>query len=223
MRLLPTTTASVLACLVILGCASSPELTTSVPSAPPEAVPLLEALQQMAERGETPDFWALREGFSRSDLYSPYGREFDDLAEKAFEHLKEGDASGAREVSERMLELSPLHPKAHVVASRAAEELGDQAAADFHDWVLSGLFDSICGERSGLDPEDPCPVLATYEEYFFLYSYGFRVVEQNLTKCAGRPCDLMEVENPETGERYTFFFDISLPMDYLNRKLEAED
>ncbi len=64
------------------------------------------------------------------------------------------------------------------------------------------------------------PVIATYEEYFLIYSYGFRLVEQGLTECAGRPCDRMKVEDTETGEQYTFFFDISRPMQHLAHQSE---
>ena len=210
----------ILMCFMISGCASTPKPQEPVPAV---SNTLLERLQQMAQQEETPDFWELREEFSRSDAYDPYGNtELDELAEKAFASLKEGDPSGALVSAKRMLDLSPLHPKAHVVASRAAEDLGDVENVAFHEWVLAGLLDSICGERSGLEREDPCPVIATYEEYFFLYSNGFRVMKQGLGECAGRECDRMSVEDPETGKQYTFFFDISRPMQHLGQQLGGD-
>lgn len=210
--------ALLLPCLVALACAGTrePETASAAKRGDPD---VLGILHQMAEQGQKPDFWSLREGFSRSVSYSPYGHgELDDLTEKVFGQLEQGDAAGAFRGARRMLELSPLHPQAHLAALRAAEALEDRPTVDFHRWVLTGMLDSICGERSGQDPEDPCPVIATYEEYFFLYSQGFQLVEQALDECAGRPCDLMEVEDPETGDHLTFFFDISRPMGYLSRR-----
>lgn len=218
MRRLAERIALIWTCLAIAGCASDPRPREVLPT--PATPPLLETLRAAAREGESLDFWELRDAFSRSAAYAPYGHtELDELEEEVSERLDAGDPAALRPLTDRMVELSPLHPKAHLFSHIVATKLGDVEAAEFHDWVLAGLLESICGDRSG-DFDAPCPVIATYEEYFYLHAHGLRVVEQGLHECgADVSCDRMTVED-RTGGQYVIFFDISRPMAFLARKFE---
>lgn len=177
------------------------------------------SLERMVDQDPTLDFWQFRREFAATERYAPYGDDsVDDPIEQAFSAIQEERFEDALAAARQALELSPLHPKANFAARAAAQRLGNTDLAEFYDWVLGRLAESICGERSGFDIEDPCPVISVDEEYFFLQAHGFRNQEQSLLSCGESQCDALNAVDRSTNEEVTFYFDVSLPMAYLDKK-----
>ena len=205
--------------LGLAGCASGvPPGARADPGANERFAELLGRMQ----RGDAVDFQELRRAYVETDLWAPYGHaEVDEREKEMVAALNSADFERAGRLASEILEWSPLHPEAHFAAYRWAKEQGDEARAKHHHGVMWGIFDSICFERDGRDPERPCWVVATDEENFYIAASGLEFKEQGLGDCPAAKCDFMTVVDPNSGERFDLHFDISAPWSYLERRMSA--
>jgi hypothetical protein len=166
------------------------------------------------------DYRELRLAYARTEEYSPYGALASrDLRSAMYEALRQEEYAEALEKAEQLLEILYVDGSAHVGAMVALTGLGNRERADFHRAVARGLLDSICGDRDGRSIDDPCPVISTSEEYFYINSHGLSFEGQALLTCGEGRCDEMEVHDPETEESFSLFFDVSIPTDAMRRSL----
>jgi hypothetical protein len=170
-----------------------------------------EEVSRLRAGDTTVDFTALRMAFAETEGFHPLAMRERDLRSEAVQAVNAGDCEAALDAIDRLFEINYLYPDAHLGASICHERLGNGAEASFHREVVHGLFWSICPVDSGLEMDQPCTVIATYEEYFVLSSMGLPVKEQELLTCNGNPCDRTTALDPETGDEVQMYFDVSIP------------
>jgi hypothetical protein len=107
---------------------------------------------------------------------------------------------------------------AQYFAKIAAKELGKQADEDFHHWAEIGLLTALRASGDGRSPETAMKVISVSEEYFILRIMGQMPKQQSLSSCAGHPCDIYKATDPKSNEEYTWYFDVSIP---INRMRDA--
>lgn len=152
------------------------------------------------------DFRELRMSYTRTKQYSPYGSGSLDDVGKAF---AENEFPKAAKLIEKYLRDNYVSGPGHVAAMRIYEALGETVRVAHHQRVAQGLLASICVGTEGRTEDDPCPVIATEEEYFYIHNHGYELTRQALSTCGESPCDIMQVHNPDTGEDLELHFDIT--------------
>lgn len=168
------------------------------------------------------DYLALRMAHAESADYLPNSPDAlvrRKAVQDALEARKYDEAAG---LLEKWLAADFLNPFAHLGASRAYRELGKEDQAAFHEAVVDGLFQSICGRDEGQSENRPCRVLSIDEQHFFLVMNGFMVDGEYGTTCRDeRPCQVYEVTKQNTNEAFTLYFDISRPLAFQEARRKA--
>lgn len=163
------------------------------------------------------DFQALRLSYTATPMYDPYGQRDRDRQDSLFAALDRDSVTVAAMWADSLLAENPVTPEGHAVAAYIAEQMNDTTRAEHHHWMAWGLMLSI--QHSGAGTEaSPFVVIAVYEEYalarFLKLERGGR---QGLGTCGGRACDNVAFKDPATGRDTTLFFDVSIPIGYLDR------
>ncbi len=78
--------------------------------------------------------------------------------------------------------------------------------------MLNGLVDSIGHSGDGRSPTTAFVTISTPELRAFLRLTGLEVKKQSLVHEADKAFDLMGVRDPETGEEFELYFDITTQM-----------
>jgi uncharacterized protein DUF4919 len=177
------------------------------------------ALLARAQAGDsTVDFTALRKAWAASPEYAPYGSAADDHADSMRAALERRDWRRTVGEADSVLAVTWLDAATHVMKAYALEELGDSAASTREFVVAARIVRSV--EDSGKGTEQtPFQVITVAEEYAWLRMHGFRPESQSLGTCGGRTCDVMEVKDTRSGEKHTFYFDVTIPTEHLRRTL----
>ena len=158
------------------------------------------------------DFDRLRLAYTETEHYSPYlGPETSD-AQLMFEAYKRRDFPACAEHADKILGYNFTSLNAHYGALACHAEQGRQEKADFHKYMLNRLLDSIGNSGDGKTPETAFIVISSKELYAFLQLAGLQAKGQSLVQADGRAYDLMNVINPETGEEFDMYFDITIQM-----------
>jgi hypothetical protein len=187
-----------------------------------DPAPYTVLLRHMAD-GQPMDATELRFAFARSALYSPYGTTVEDMVREAFGLLEAGRAEEALSRSREAIGMCFVCGGAHLAALNACMKLGNVEAARGHAGVARALQSSICpGEDSGTEA-CPCRVISISEERYYVNMLGHQVTGQGLVFTEQGPLDRLDVLDPETGESYDLYFDVSIPMGWLQQSLEADE
>jgi hypothetical protein len=186
----------------------------------PTPEPTYEQMVERLRNGDYGiDFRKLREAFVRTDGYFPYPGEELVPVRKA---LGAGRYKKVVKLADKLLGKNYVLGEAHLAAMVAHTELGNDELAAHHSKVAEGLRDSICRSFEGRTPLTPCMVITTAEEYFFIGTARLKFEGQTLSTCDDRPCDIMEVSDEATGEKYELYFDITYVMDYVHALLGSD-
>jgi hypothetical protein len=169
------------------------------------------------------DFGEMRMTYAETDAYSPYAVEPKERLGRLFQaFFDDEDLELALAIADSTLSDLYIDIDAHMIAGIAHERLGNEAEATFHFTVANGLAGSILASGEGLTPESPYVVISTAEEYAMLRLSGLQSRGQALTTCGRAACDQLTVEDPETGETFEVYFDVSRPMGWMSRELNGE-
>lgn len=178
------------------------------------------ALKARLQGGETNlDFFALRMAYAKSPEYSPNQAALLEKRRAVEAALSAGKFEEARPLVEAWLAGDYLNPFAHLGAARIEEKTGHAEKAKFHNAVVDGLANSICGKGQGLSEDQPCKVLSIDEEHFYLAMHGFKLEGQHGLQCDGKQaCEALDVTDPRDGKGYTLYMDISIPLAWLQQQ-----
>jgi hypothetical protein len=169
----------------------------------------------------TADLSALRRQFAQTTFYHPYSTTADDLRHRMWKHLNDKDAAGAGAAADSLLAENYFDADAQMVAGMAAGERDDTVAAVRHITIARGIIRSIESTGDGRTSDHAMFVLSPSEEYSYLAANDLRRVgRQALVECAGHACDVLEVAPSGGGKHFDLFFDVSLPMAYLDRQFK---
>ena len=125
------------------------------------------------------------------------------------------------ELAKQWLKKHPVDAQMHLWYAFFLWEKGDFQGSFRHKFFYQGLLASITSSGSGLSSDSPMKVISVSEEYSVLKALNAKLIRQSLTTCkSGIPCDAMECEMGE--EQVTWYFDISISMDHINKMLNPE-
>jgi hypothetical protein len=170
----------------------------------------------------TVDVTALRMAYTRTDAYDPYDSGDMDEVRAMWEHLDGGRHAEAAGVAEKLLAGNWLEIGPHVAAMAAYDELGNDSASALHRLSIRRLLESIGGPEDGRTSRSPMRVINVSEEYAYLQLYGLQPRGQALAECGDAPCDAMNVQD-EDGKRFTLYFDVDIPFQWMTRQMGAKD
>lgn len=174
-----------------------------------------ELLPLAKEHPETTDFTALRMGYTLSDQYNPYP--FGEHDTSLGKLISENNLDGAIEVIGKMLERNYCDIQTHITATNIYKKLNIEAKANYHVLWVQGLVKSIIDSGDGRSEETACVVISTSEEYAVLNVMGLRPASQRLIRHDGHGFDLLTVVNPENQQHVNIYFNIDIPMRWLER------
>ena len=192
-------------------------------AAKPAVKPDYASMKAQLQAGDPDvDYLALRMAHADSPDYLPNSPDSLIRRKAVQDALEARKFDVAVTLLEKWLAADFLNPFAHLGAIRAYREVGDEARLKFHNAVVDGLFNSICGRDEGQSENRPCTVLSIDEQHFFLVMHGFMVNGEYGTTCGdGRPCQVYEVTKQNTNEKFTLFFDISRPLAFQDARRKA--
>lgn len=203
------------ALLVLASC--HPTQTAAVAPIPMPAGAFAEYLARAEASDTLLDFQALRLSYTTTPMYDPYGQRDRDRQDSLFAALDRDSVAQAAMWADSLLAENPVTPEGQAAAAYVAELMNDSTRADHHRWMAWGLMLSI--QHSGAGTEaSPFVVIAVYEEYALARFLKMeRGGVQGLGECGGRACDNVAFKIPATGRDTTLYFDISIPIAYLDR------
>jgi len=173
-----------------------------------------ELLLSAMQNPEVADFRALRLAYAESPGYDPYDPPAD-VEESVSRALTEGDVQGAVQAIRRELEADYLDIVTHSMAALAYKRAGDDANAAFHMTFASGLVQSILDSGDGLSFSTAFVVIDVGEEYAVLRVLRLQPLAQSLHADGQHQFDVIECVNSETGKKLEIFFNVDIPMRYL--------
>ena len=179
-----------------------------------------EALLERIKRGDSSvDFGTLRLALAASPAYRPYNGEADRLRSAMFAAYAAEDYEAAHDRARRLLEADYLDIDGHMVKALVEERLGNTELARFHQFMAVNLVRSILASGDGKSPETAYVVIATAEEYAILNLRGLRPAGQALIHANGHSFDRLRAVGGEGGEPVTLYFNVDLPLAWLERSL----
>jgi hypothetical protein len=152
------------------------------------------------------NFTTLREAFSRTARYAPYSVR---PVEAAIAEYEQQQFAQCVTAAEQTLARQFGHIQAHFLAMICQRELGNLAAAEFHDSVVRGLLTSI--DQSG-DGQSIATAITTYdmqELHTYIELMGLTMVRQSLVTENDRWYDVITVTYEDEEREFDLYFDIT--------------
>lgn len=172
-----------------------------------------ELVAQVKQQSPEADFFNLRMAYTNTSAYDPYGYRGQLEIEKAFEEFEKEDYEGCVKQVNRILDLTFISLDAHYLGMVCHLELNNEQQAEFHQYVLSGLFASISSTGNGRTFESAYITISIGELRTFIGMLGLEVKEQGLQYHKGKTYDVMTVREVEIEEEFDLYFDISIQME----------
>lgn len=197
---------------------------TVFPASVPHAAekPSYEALlKRLKQYDRTVDFGALRLAYAGMPEYSPYSGD-GETREAMFTALRDSKFDEALGAAQKILDNNYVDIDAHTVCKIAYRQLGDEEKAGYHAFVAGGLIDSILSSGKVVARETAPVVISVNEEYVLLRALGLRPGKQQQIKEAGHSYDKLEVVDPGTGETLVLYFNVDLPLGWLDRQFHRQ-
>lgn len=171
---------------------------------------LLESIKNQSPEA---DFLGLRMAYTDTVHYDPYGVVSQSVVEEAFARFDEKDYQGCVRQADIILDKAYISMDGHYLAMVCHLELNNDERANYHQYVLNGLFSSISSGGNGRTFESAYTTISIGELKTFLGMLGLEVKEQGLKFHKGKPYDVMTVMESEIEEEFELYFDISIQLE----------
>ena len=109
-----------------------------------------------------------------------------------------------------------------IILAAAYRESGDLPNAEKTRQQWMSLVDSILNSGDGRDFATAFKVIAVEEEYAVTRILGLRVIDQSLIAHDGSQFDQLHVKEPKSGKELVLYFNIDLPLNWLNRQFSKK-
>ncbi len=162
------------------------------------------------------NYLEFRRLYAKTKSYKPYTGGELQIKQKANESINNKDYSQCVTYVDKWLNINYTSIEAHFDKYICCKELNDNDCASLHKTIVDGLLDSIIKSSDGKTPETAYETFNTDEIYFFLYANGLKPNKQRLLNKNGKVYDVMDAENPKSGNTYTIYFDITVQMTNKN-------
>ena len=160
----------------------------------------------------------LRLGYAASKDYDPYNPAVADAEKKCSDLMKRKSFAAAVEEAERGLRGDKYNIDLLIAKAAALRALGKTAQAEEVRQQWMALMDSILVSGDGKDFATAFRVISVDEEYSVLRLMRIERVTQALVEHDSSQFDVLSVKDPEAGKEFQLYFNIDLPMKWLNAK-----
>lgn len=168
--------------------------------------------------GLSDNYFALRMAYAKTPEYAPYSDMPGIVLEKADSLIGAGEFNKALEEINAIIDNYFASIKVHMYTGYIYDKLGDTVKSSLHYNIYRGLLESILNTGNGNTPETAYIVIDTREEYSFLNWFDLSSGGQELIGKEGHSFDLLKTTEKESGEKFDIYFNIDVPMQYLNRE-----
>ncbi|MFV8783058.1 DUF4919 domain-containing protein [Microbulbifer sp. SA54] len=167
---------------------------------------LLEEAQQLSF---TLDFNRLRRAFVESPEYNPYGGVKLKWLPEAYKAVEQGDFDGCLQNVGKVLSYNYMSLEAHMIGVVCSGQKGAFEMEDRHRYMVEGLMASIEGSGDGRSQQSAFRTISTSELRGFVRLKGLQVLDQSIVYDQQGIYDKMQVRDPESGDEYALYFDVS--------------
>jgi hypothetical protein len=168
-------------------------------------------------------FKELRFAYTETPQYNPYGGVKTKIGGNMLTAVNNKEYKKALEYAEKILKENYVDIDAHMVASTAYREMGNQEKADYHQAIFSLLFLSMLHDRHGDKLETAIEVISTDEEYSFLNFSGLKTRHQALLQANGHNYDRLTVVDPVSSKTSEIYFCIDRQFNWFRNSLKKGD
>lgn len=168
-----------------------------------------QLLQEAHQLSFTLDFDRLRKAYVESPEYNPYGGVKLDGLPEAYGSVESADFRGCLRNVDRVLKYNYMSLEAHMIGVVCSGQAGEFEREDQHRYMVEGLMTSIENSGDGKSQESAFLTISTSELRGFVRLKGLQVLDQSIVYDNQGIYDKMQVRDPESGEEYPLFFNVS--------------
>jgi hypothetical protein len=155
------------------------------------------------------DFDAIVSLYPLTTKYSPYGNSEQAQKLVAFESMEQENWETCLQATKIILDENYTSLTGHYGAMVCYYESGEPLIGEYHNTMLDGFIDAILRSGDGQTPSTAFYITSTNDLYSFVQLNGMVVTGQSLVYHEQRPMDVIEVQDPETGQKSTWYFDVT--------------
>lgn len=167
---------------------------------------LLAEAQQLSF---TLDFDDLRRAFVASPEYNPHGGGKLAGLSEAYGSVEKSEFDQCLNYVDRVLADNYMSLEAHMIGIVCSSRSADLAREDRHRYMVEGLMDSIESSGDGKSQDSAYHTISTSELRGFVRLKGLQVLDQSIVYDQRGIYDKMRVRDPESGDEYALFFNVS--------------
>lgn len=162
-----------------------------------------------------------RLAFAASAGYDPYNTDLSDVRKTCFDLLDHSKFKETIAKADAALKQQPFDIDILIAKAAALRGLGETAKADRarEDWVA--VVDAILESGDGRGFTTAYRVISVDEEYAILNILHYVVKGQRLVSHDGSAYDVMSVQSKRTNATADYYFNVDLPMRWLNREFST--
>ncbi|WP_082859320.1 DUF4919 domain-containing protein [Microbulbifer sp. Q7] len=168
-----------------------------------------QLLQEAYQLSFTLDFDRLRLAYVKSPEYNPYGGMKLDGLPEAYGSVERADFQECLRNVDKVLKHNYMSLEAHMIGVVCSGQAGEFEREDQHRYMVEGLMTSIENSGDGKSQESAFLTISTSELRGFVRLKGLQVLDQSIVYDKQGIYDKMQVRDPESGEEYPLFFNVS--------------
>lgn len=157
-----------------------------------------------------------RQAYAASADYNPYDTESRELLASARQHLAKKKYAKAIAEATKGLKKAPYNVDLLIVLEVAWRDSGDTPKADEASERWKSIVDSILETGDGKSFDTAFHVIDIQDEYAVIRIMQLTPAGQSLRSNGKAMFDVMQVKSPQTGDTFDLYFNISLPMKWMN-------
>jgi len=168
-----------------------------------------QLLEEAYQLSFTLDFDRLRRAYVESPEYNPYGGVKLEGLPEAYSSVESADFNGCLRNLDKVLKYNYMSLEAHMIGVVCSGQAGEFEREDQHRYMVEGLMTSIENSGDGKSQESAFLTISTSELRGFVRLKGLQVLDQSIVYDKQGIYDKMQVRDPESGEEYPLFFNVS--------------
>ena len=161
------------------------------------------------EKGSNLDFDAIVRLYPFTSNYSPYANVEQAQKLLAFDSMEQQNWEACLTATSLILEENYTSLSGHYGAMVCHSELGQSDLGKYHNVMLDGFMDAIWRSGDGTTPATAFYITSTNDLYAFVQLNGLMATSQSLVYYEQRPIDAIQVEDPQTMQESTWYFDVT--------------
>jgi hypothetical protein len=155
------------------------------------------------------DFDAIVRLYPLTTKYSPYGNVEQIQKLVAFESMEQENWEACLQATSIILDVNYTSLTGHYGAMVCHYRSGERLIGEYHNTMLDGFIDAILRSGDGQTASTAFYITSTNDLYAFVQLNGMVATDQSLVYYEQRPIDVIEVQDPETEQKSTWYFDVT--------------